>query len=116
LVNVSTKFTNNDFRDVLGKIQKRQMHSTFIYCDPPYLGTCDNYSSSFKEQDAVDLFDVLVAHGSKFAYSEFDHPFILEQAKSRNLYVNIIGERQSLKKRSVEILVTNYETKLDLFD
>ena len=40
--------------------------------------------------------------------SEFDHPFILEQAKQRNLNVIIIGERQNLKNRRTEILVTNY--------
>ncbi len=40
--------------------------------------------------------------------SEFDHPFILDQAKQRGLNVHIIGERQNLKNRRTEILVTNY--------
>lgn len=44
--------------------------------------------------------------------SEFDHPFILEQAKQRNLNVIVIGERQNLKNRRTEILVTNYENSI----
>ena len=60
---------------------------TLIYCDPPYLETMDNYSHSFTEQDANDLFDCLIESKCKFAYSEFDHPFILEQAEKRGLNV-----------------------------
>lgn len=82
---------------------------TFIYCDPPYLGTVDNYSNSFTEQDSEDLFNCLIETKCKFAMSEFDHPFILEQAKKHNLNVIIIGERQNLKNRRTEILVTNYK-------
>ena len=83
-------------------------NKTFIYCDPPYLGTNDNYSSSFTEQDSIDLFDCLQATGCKFAMSEFDNEFILNQAKERGLNVIIIGERKNLKNRRTEILITNY--------
>ena len=47
--------------------------------------------------------------------SEFNHPFILEQAKERNLNVITIGERQNLKNRRTEILITNYEQQPTLF-
>lgn len=83
----------------------------FIYCDPPYLNTSDNYSDSFTETDSIDLFNCLQKTECKFAYSEFDNPFILQQAKERNLNVIIIGERQNLKNRRTEILVTNYENR-----
>lgn len=90
---------------------------TLVYLDPPYLLTLDNYSHSFKEQDCIDLFDCVQKIGVKFAYSEFDNPFILQQAKERNLNVITIGERQNLKNRRTEILVTNYQnTQLSLFD
>lgn len=79
-----------------------------IYCDPPYLGTNDNYSNSFTEEQSKSLFDTLEETKCKFAMSEFDHPFILEQAEKRELNVIIIGERQNLKNRRTEILVTNY--------
>jgi len=48
--------------------------------------------------------------------NQFNHPFIIQQAKERNLNVHIIGERQNLKNRRTEILVTNYENnQLKLF-
>ena len=82
----------------------------FIYCDPPYLNTTDNYSNSFTESDSLELFETLQNTGCKWAMSEFNHPFILEQAKQRNLNVIIIGERQNLKNRRTEILITNYNS------
>jgi DNA adenine methylase len=111
-------FLNTDFREVIKKVSFRRdadRVNTFVYCDPPYLGTKDNYSNSFKEQDSLDLFDVLQKSGLKWAMSEFNNPFILQQAKERNLNVYDICERQSLKKRSTEILVTNYNVEHKLF-
>jgi len=96
-IKVSTSGRVGDSKDIL------------IYCDPPYLGTDDNYSNSFTKEQSESLFDTLEETGCKFAMSEFNHPFILEQAKERNLNVIIIGERQNLKNRRTEILVTNYE-------
>jgi len=90
---------------------KRDFEKVFIYCDPPYLGTTDNYQASFTEQQSGELFECLMKRGCKFAMSEFDHPFILEQAKYHNLNVITLGERQNMKNRRVEILVTNYENR-----
>jgi len=115
------QLNNCDFRSFfLNSISFRhdyQRDNSFAYLDPPYLATANNYSQSFKEQDCIDLFDCVQKIGVKFAYSEFDNPFILQQAKERNLNVIHIGERQNLKNRRTEILVTNYKnTQLSLFD
>lgn len=112
------KFSNKDFRSFLKAIALKDadIENTFIYCDPPCLTTVDNYSNSFTQQDSIDLFDCLEKTGCKFAMSEFDNPFILEQAKQRGLNVIIIGERQNLKNRRTEILVTNYDKQQLLFD
>jgi len=94
------------------------MKKFFFIATPPYLETVNNYSDSdtWTTTDSSDLFDALQKTGCKFAYSEFDHPFILQQAKERNLNVHIIGERQNLKNRRIEILVTNYKlNQLKLF-
>lgn len=88
----------------------------YIYCDPPYLGTDDNYSHSFTEQDVIELLDCLISIGCNFSYSEFDHPFLLEQAEKRGLKVVTIGERHNLKNRRTEILITNYARPKTLFD
>jgi len=119
LKDCSLKFTNFDFRKAINSIKITEdltVKKTFIYCDPPYLGTADNYSNSFTEQDSIDLFDCLEATGCKFAMSKFDNEFILNQAKERGLNVIIIGERKNLKNRRTEILITNYEKQKGLFD
>lgn len=111
-------FVNCDFRKVLKhNIFKTQdeKNEAFIYCDPPYLGTADNYSSSFTEKDSFDLFEILCESKIKFAMSEFNHPFIIEQAENRKLNLITIGERQNLKNRRTEILITNYEQQPTLF-
>ena len=119
LKDTEIQFTNCDFRKVVKKISFKNdqllIDKAFIYCDPPYLGTDDNYSNSFTEQDSLDLFNCLEASGCKFAMSEFDHPFIVDQAKERGLNVHVIGERLNLKNRKTEILVTNYRNLPSLF-
>jgi len=112
----NVKMFNADFKEFLNKKIafgdsgfSCGLDDSFIYCDPPYLGTDDNYSTSFKECDSLDLFDTLEETKCKWAMSEFDHPFILEQSKARGLNVITIGERQNLKNRRTEILVTNYK-------
>jgi len=112
-----TYFLNTDFRKFFKKCDyKGNIERCFCYCDPPYLGTDDNYSNSFNESDSLDLFDILCDSGVKWAMSEFDHPFILEQAKNRGLELTIIGERQNINNRRVEVLVHNYKNQPMLFD
>jgi DNA adenine methylase len=115
----NVQFANLDFKKFIKSIHYRHdtdKNTAFIYADPPYLGTTNNYSHSFTEQDSTELFDCLIESGCKFAYSEFNHPFILQQAKQRGLNVITIGERQNLKNRCTEILITNYKTQqLQLF-
>ena len=110
------QFMNFDFAKFLNSIQIKEIDNTLIYCDPPYLATGDNYSNSFNEQDVTDLFDTLEATKCRFAYSEFDNPYIIQQANERGLNMIEIGERQNLKNRRTEILITNYKTnQLELF-
>jgi len=116
------RFFNEDYRLFIDRIMLRgeerplQDIATFFYCDPPYLNTSNNYSHSFTENDSIDLFNCLQETGCKWAMSEFDNPFILNQAKERNLNVITIGERQNLKNRRTEILITNYANQKTLFD
>lgn len=110
------QFTNFDYKKLFKSIQIRVLNDVLIYCDPPYISTGDNYSNSFTEKDSFELFETLKQTDCKWAMSEFNHPFILEQAKERNLNVIEIGERQNLKNRRTEILITNYKTnQLSLF-
>lgn len=103
------QFANFSFEKFLNSISINDTESTFIYCDPPYLETSSNYSDSFNETMSSNLFDVLKKTGCKWAMSEFDHPFILEQAEERKLNINEIGERRNINNRRTEILITNYK-------
>lgn len=114
----NVQFMNKCFRTMFSAITfenrgNNGIKQSFIYNDSPYLSTVDTYSNSdtWTEQDSFDLFEANEATGCKWAMSEFDHPFILDQAKERNLNVIVIGERQNLKNRRTEILVTNYENR-----
>lgn len=103
------QFLNVDFRKVLKSIDFGQLKEVYVYLDPPYLETSDNYSNSFKEEDVVDLLDCVQESGFDFGMSEFDQPFILDQAKKRGLNVIYIGERRNIDNRRTEILLTNYK-------
>jgi len=118
-----TFFLNCDFRDVLRHISfssEKDKIDTFVYADPPYINTANNYSDThnsdvFTEEDSYCLFDVLENCGCKFAMSEFDSPFIINEAKRRNLNVIIIGSRRNINNSRTEILVTNYQIQKTLF-
>ena len=111
----NVQLNNCDFERFLNSISfddrknPTETNESFIYCDPPYLDTNDNYSNSFTKEQSNDLFDSLEATGCKFAMSEFNHPFILYQAEKRGLNIIYIGERQNLKNRRIEVLITNYK-------
>ncbi len=114
-------FMCEDFRNVLKKCLWRsegEVEGTFIYADPPYTGTIGaGYKNKFTDKDTVDLFEMLVNSEMKFAISEFDNEFILDLATQHRLNVITIGERQNMKNRRTEILVTNYENiQYTLFD
>jgi DNA adenine methylase len=103
------QFYCGDFRKFFVVVNNVDRDKTFVYADPPYLNTVHTYKmDDWTEQDYIDLLDTMVNFGSRFAMSEFDNPFILEQAKTRGLYVNVIGNRRSLENRNTEILITNY--------
>lgn len=121
------KFANFDFKKFLKSISfvdidfgrpSGERDTVFIYSDSPYLSTVDTYSDSdtWTKDDCIDLFNTLQETECKWAMSEFDNPFILNQAKERKLNVIIIGERQNLKNRRTEILITNYAQHKTLFD
>lgn len=122
LASVDVKFTRCDFRELIPRIvfsnsiYNDHKGRAFIYADPPYLGTTNNYKDGFTENDSLDLFNSLDQSGIRYAMSELAHPFILDQAQSRDLNIIKVCEKQSLKKRDTEILITNYASpELTLF-
>ena len=105
-------FLHKDFRNVLSCIPKGDIaDDAFIYADPPYLESTEKYyKTGWKEQDTVDLFEVLVNSGIRFAMSEYNNPVVLELAKKHNLEVHKIADVYAMSKaKRTEILITNYD-------
>ena len=116
------QFVNDDFRDILKRIAFRHeldLNRAFIYADPPYIGTSNNYAEGFTEDDTRDLFSILTGSGIRFAVSEFNNPLVIDMAEEHGLFVTELGERCNLKNRRAEILITNYDPvrrQISLFD
>lgn len=115
------KFNNKDFRKFIDNISfidkdygkpSNERNQTFIYNDPPYLDTTNNYSNkTWNKDDFRDLIDYNKSTGCKFAISEFNHPFVIALAETMNLNIITIGERTNLKNKRTEILITNYKNR-----
>lgn len=117
----NVKIMNRDFREVLPAISfskgQNDKEKCFCYLDPIYLDTEHYYRvPNWTKKDTTDCLDIMVNCGIKSAMSEFNHPFVIREAKKRNLNVIYLRERANIKNRRIEILITNYETnqlKLD---
>ena len=86
-----------------------QKYGQFVYCDPPYIATADNYQNSFTEEQTRKLVEKLIDSELRFAISEFKSEITEQIAKDYKLYYIEIKDRKNFKKRSIEILMTNYK-------
>lgn len=110
----NSKILNRDFRDVLKCISftkgLNDKENCFLFLDPVYLDTEYNYRTpKWKKNDTIDCLEIMINCGIKSAMSEFNHPFVVYEAKKSGLNVIIIVERSNIKNRKTEILITNYE-------
>ncbi len=108
-----TKLMNADFRDVIRQISFSEglndKKDSFCYLDPVYLDTEHYYQvPEWTEKDTIDCMNLMLTSGIRSAMSEFDHPFVIDAARDRGLNIIEVGERKNIKKRSTEILITNY--------
>jgi DNA adenine methylase len=93
-------------------------NETFIYADPPYIGTeMSTYENGnkWKKENTTELVNTLNETKCKWCMSEFDHPHILQLVQEHNLNLIYIGERRNLKNKRTEVIVTNYKLENTLF-
>lgn len=112
----NAKIMNRDFRDVLSKISftkgLNDKKNCFVYLDPIYLETEHYYRvPKWTSSDSIDCLEIVANCGIKSAMSEFDHPFIIAEAKRLNLNIIYLKDRANIKNRRTEILITNYDFK-----
>lgn len=110
---LNASFCNRDFRAFFKQIPRRgkATENTFIYADPPYVGTdmkTYEVANKWTANDLSDLIALCVGTGFKFAISEFDSPEVLKLAKKYKLKVVTIGERVNLENRRTEVMLKNY--------
>lgn len=109
----NVKIMNRDFRDVLPNISfskgLNDKEQCFVYLDPVYLDTEHYYKvPKWSKSDSLDCLDIMINCGIKSAMSEFNNPFIVDEAKLRGLNVIELKSRANIKNRMTEILITNY--------
>lgn len=110
----NVKIMSRDFRDVIPAISfskgLNDKEHCFVYMDPIYFETEHYYRvPKWTEKDTTDCLDIMLTCGIKSAMSEFDHPFVIAEAKKRNLKIIYLRERANIKNRRTEILILNYE-------
>ena len=114
---------NRDFGTFLKSIcirahRESEINGTFAYCDPPYVDKsqamydCPEWSL----EDLRRLIETLNSMGIKYAISEYSTDSVLQLTAEYKLNIHYLKEVQSIKNRSTEILLTNYQTnQLKLF-
>jgi len=106
-------YLNCNYNEVLKKIAFKsdiELDKTFIFADPPYVETENNYDTpEWTLENHKELQTYLINSKMKFMICEFDNKDIIEIANQNNLFVTEISERQNMKNRRVEIIITNYK-------
>lgn len=104
-------FSNKDAICFVRGLTRSKLNKAFIYCDPPYVNTNNNYDAPCWDTEKLeDLILALHNAGAPFAISEYNNPIVIDLAARYNLQVTHIKNRRNLTsdRRSDEILLTNY--------
>lgn len=115
------EFINRDFREVLNTLQDN--NSVMIYADPPYWEVGKRfYKCYFSKKDHYDLAEMLNSQKGAVmvSYNMFDEIYELYPRDKwfyffeEVLYASTAGQKSNEKK--IEVILTNYNPCLDLFD
>ena len=94
-----------------GKLNKYKDKS-FIYLDPPYIETSNNYNQDkFTKEKFIEMLETVINMNVKFAISEFNNQFVIDECKLRELNIINVCTRinQQNKSNVEELLITNYD-------
>jgi len=117
----STHFLCGGYEKVLQSLTfKGKPEDVFVYADPPYINTTNNYKSgcSVMGKKSIDYWDAtnfrslvehLVSYPYKFGISESYNEEVVNIAKEYNLNIIEVAKVPSITGYREEILITNYE-------
>lgn len=110
----SWEFICQPFEDTIAMAGK----DDFIYCDPPYIGRHVDYFDSWDEHLEIALHEALVASGTKFMLSTWDHnDFRVNEyissvwgdcRKITQEHFYHVGAKEKNRNPITEALLTNY--------
>lgn len=111
------QFLCSSFEQVLSYINNN--NSTFIYCDPPYIGRSVDYFDSWNENNELKLCNLLKKSNSKFMLSTWDHNKYRENIYIENFWnfcnkvtkehFYHVGGKITNRNTISEALLVNYE-------
>lgn len=94
-------------------IQRCDSKDTFIYCDPPYIGSDMGHYKGYTEEDYKQLLDVLVKVKGKFLLSSYPSSILSQYIKKHKWKIKKVEKSVAVTKhtdkKKTEMLVMNYE-------
>lgn len=99
--------------DAIKVIQRSDSKDTFMYCDPPYIGSDMGHYKGYSENDYKQLLDALVKVKGKFLLSSYPSTILAQYIKKYNWKIKKVEKFVSVTKhtdkKKTEMLVMNYE-------
>jgi DNA adenine methylase len=107
-----TQIESNDALKVIGRCDSIE---SFIYCDPPYIGSDMGHYAGYTEEDYTKLLEVLSKIKGKFLLSSYPSKILsrfIKKFKWKTQKVEkYIAVTKHTEKKKIEMLVCNYDPK-----
>lgn len=99
--------------DAIKVIDRCDSNETFIYADPPYIGSDMGHYKGYSEADYKDLLDKLVKVKGKFLLSSYPSPILSQYIKKYNWKIKKVEKSVAVTKhtdkKKTEMLVFNFD-------
>jgi DNA adenine methylase len=99
--------------DAIKVIQRSDAKDTFIYADPPYIGSDMGHYKGYSEDDYKQLLDALVKVKGKFLLSSYPSPILSQYIKKYKWKIKKVEKSVAVTKhtdkKKTEMLVMNYD-------
>lgn len=99
--------------DAIKVIERSDSKNTFIYCDPPYIGSDMGHYKGYTEEDYKKLLDSLVKVKGSFLLSSYPSPILnryIKKYKWKTKRVErSVAVTKHTDKKKTEMLVFNYD-------
>lgn len=92
--------------------------TSFIYCDPPYIGRHVDFYDSWDEKQEIQLHDILIRSDARFMLSTWDHNHYRKNEYVDTLWKDChkiikehfyyVGAKERNRNPMIEALLTNY--------